>query len=301
MMKELADTGALRAFVAVADAKSFSEGARRAGLTRSAASKAIARLEELLGARLLHRTTRRVGLTADGHVFHEQASRILADLEDAQTLVRQTHRPRGTLRITAPEAFGRRIILPLLKTYLERWPDLSAEASFTDRSIDLVEEGYDLAIRFDEFTEPSDLVVRVVAHGVAQLCASPDYLADRPPSTAVDDLQHHRQLLSGSRDRPRGWILRCKDGPSPVAVPPRPTLLCDNAGALHDAALAGLGVACLPTFLIADDIASGRLSLLLPDLASPPFPISVVYPSRRQLSRKTRLFIDLVGENSSSA
>lgn len=294
-MRDLADTASLRAFVAVADAKSFSEGARRAGLTRSAASKAVARLEELLGARLLHRTTRQVGLTADGHLFHEQASRVLADLEDAQTLVRQNSRPRGTLRVTAPEAFGRQIILPLLKTYLERWPELSAEANFTDRSLDLVEEGFDLSVRFGAFTTSSDLVTRVVAHADGQLCASPDYLAKHGDCTEIDDLGRHMQLLSGTRDRPRDWVLRIPDG-SPVKVPPRPTLLCDNAGALREAALAGFGVACLPRFLIQADVTAGRLSLVLPDHATPQFPISVVYPSRRQLPRRVRLFIDMIVE-----
>lgn len=294
-MGELADIGALRAFVAVADAKSFSDGARRAGLTRSAASKAIARLEELLGTRLLHRTTRRVGLTGDGHAFHEQASRILADLEDAQASVRHASRPRGTLRVTAPEAFGRRIVLPLLGKYLDLWPEVSAEANFTDRPIDLVEEGFDLAIRFGELAAPSDLVARVVAHATAQLCASPAYLARHPVCTEIGDLDRHRQLLSGTRDQPRGWMLRTGTGP-PIATPSRPALLCDNAGALRDAALAGLGVACLPTFLIADDVASGRLGLLLPEYATPEFPILVVYPSRRLLSPKVRFFIDLIAE-----
>lgn len=292
----MADIGLLRAFVAVADARSFSDGARRIGLTRSAAGKAIARLEELLGARLLHRTTRQVGLTADGQAFHEKASQILADLEEAQAIVmRGGARPRGVLRVTATEAFGRQVILPILGEYLERWPELSAEASFTDRITDIVEEGFDIAIRFGTAPVSSDLIARVVARSVGQLCASPAYLARHHAPTTIEELTGHRQLLSGTRQSPRVWVLQTGSEP-PVTVSARPVLLSDNAGALRDAARAGLGVACLPRFLIDRDIEEDRLALLLPAYATPEIPISVVYPSRRHLTPKVRLLIDLLAE-----
>lgn len=295
-LKELADIGLLQVFVAVADARSFSDGASRIGLTRSAAGKAIARLEELLGARLLHRTTRQVGLTADGQAFHEKASQILADLEEAQTMVtRGGAKPRGVLRVTATEAFGRRIVLPILGEYLERWPELSAEASFIDRITDIVEEGFDIAIRFGAAPASSDLIARVVARSVGQLCASPAYLARHHTPITIEELTDHRQLLSGTRESPRTWILQAGSEP-PVTVPARPVLLSDNAGALRDAARAGLGVACLPRFLIDRDVEEGRLALLLPAYATPEIPISVVYPSRRHLTPKVRLFIDLLAE-----
>jgi DNA-binding transcriptional LysR family regulator len=295
-LKELADVGTLRAFVAVADAASFSEGARRMGLTRSAAGKAIARLEEILGARLLHRTTRRVGLTADGQVFYEKAAQILADLEEAQTIVqRGGDRPRGVLRVTAPEAFGRQVILPILGDYLEHWPELSAEASFTDRILDVVEDGFDIAIRFGAASAPSDLIARVITRSVGQLCASPTYLARHRLCTAIEDLVDHRQLLSGMRGNMRAWVLQAGSEP-PVFIPARPVLLSDNAGALRDAALAGLGVACLPRFLIDQDVANGTLELLLPAYTTPEIPISALYPSRRHLSPKVRLFIEMLVE-----
>ena len=282
--------------MAVADARSFSDGARRIGLTRSAAGKAIARLEELLGARLLHRTTRQVGLTADGQAFHEKASQILTDLEEAQTMVtRGGARPRGVLRVTATEAFGRQVILPILGEYLERWAELSAEASFTDRITDIVEEGFDIAIRFGAAPASSDLIARVVARSVGQLCASPAYLARHHTPTTIEELTGHRQLLSGTRQSPRAWVLQTGSEP-PVTVSARPVLLSDNAGALRDAARAGLGVACLPRFLIDRDIEEGRLALLLPPYATPEIPISVVYPSRCHLMPKVRLFIDLLAE-----
>lgn len=299
-MKELADIGTLRAFIAVADTASFQEGARRIGLTRSAAGKSIARLEDILGVRLLHRTTRRVGLTADGQHFYEKAVQILADLQDAQASVqRGAARPRGVLRVTATEAFGRQVILPILSDYLERWPQLSAEASFTDRVIDIIEDGFDIAIRFGVASVPSELIARVIARSFGQLCASPRYLARHDQCTVIDDLAGHRQLLSGTRENPRAWVLQ--SGSEPVTrIPARPALLSDNAGALRDAALMGLGVACLPRFLIDQDIESGALELLLPAYATPEIPISVLYPTRRHLSPKVRLFIDLLVERLSS-
>lgn len=295
-MKNLADIGLLRAFVAVADARSFSDGARRIGLTRSAAGKAVARLEELLGARLLHRTTRQVGLTADGQAFFEKASQILVDLEDAQgAVMRGRARPRGVLRVTATEAFGRQVVLPILGAYLERWPELSAEASFTDRITDIVDEGFDIAVRFGAAPVSSDLIARVVARSVGQLCASPAYLARHCTPSTIDDLAGHRQLLSGTREAPRAWILQA-GADAPITVPAKPHLLSDNAGALRDAARAGLGVACLPRFLIDRDLEKDRLALLLPDYATPQIPISVVYPTRRHLTPKVRLFIELLAE-----
>jgi DNA-binding transcriptional LysR family regulator len=295
-LKELADLGALRAFVAVADAASFQEGAKRIGLTRSAAGKAIARLEDLLGARLLHRTTRRVGLTADGQDFYEKAAQILVDLGHAQSSIqRGGARPRGVLRVTATEAFGRQVILPILGDYLERWPELSAEASFTDRLVDVVEDGFDIAVRFGVAATSSDLIARVVARSTAQLCASPGYLARHRRCTGIEDLADYRQLLSGTREKPRAWILQTGPGPT-VSIPARPVLLSDNAGALRDAAVAGLGVACLPRFLIDRDIESGALELVLPAYSTPEILISVVYPSRRHLSPKVRLFIEMLVE-----
>ncbi|MGI4959576.1 MAG: LysR family transcriptional regulator [Janthinobacterium lividum] len=294
VLTELADIGALRAFVAVADTASFHEGARRIGLTRSAAGKSIARLEEILGARLLHRTTRRVGLTADGQNFYEKALQILVDLEDAQNSVqRGAACPRGVLRVTATEAFGRQIILPILGDYLEQWPELSAEASFTDRVVDVVEDGFDIAIRFGVASVSSELIARVIARSFGQLCASPSYLARHHKCTVIEDLAGHRQLLSGTRENPRAWVLQTGSEPV-IYIAARPVLLSDNAGALRDAALAGLGVACLPRFLIDRDVENGALELLLPAYATPEIPISVLYPSRRHLSPKVRLFIELL-------
>jgi len=294
-MDKLADITLLQAFVAVADVQSFAEGARKLGLTRSAAGKAVARLESMMEVRLLHRTTRSVSLTSEGQVFYRRVSQILSDLEDAQAEVQfRDARPRGVLRITAPEAFGRNVILPILTSFLKQWPDVRAEASFTDDIVDIVEEGFDMAIRFGMPTASSDLIVRTIARSVAVLCASPEYLAQFGRPSSIEELLMHRQLLSGSRDNPRGWVLHI-NRESEFAVPAKPFLLCDNAGALRDAALAGLGIACLPEFLVDHDIKSSALESVL-GLTTAEFPVCIVYPTKRHLSPKVRLFIDLMVE-----
>lgn len=293
-MNELADIGALRAFVAVADAGSFSDGARRVGLTRSAAGKAIARLEDMLGARLLHRTTRSVGLTSDGREFLARVVPVLQDLKEAQDAIKGVRsKPRGTLRLTTTEAFGRLVVLPVIAEYLDRWPAVSIETSFTDRVTDLVDEGFDLAIRFGSAPTPPELISRVVTRSRGCVCASPAYLQRAGTPRDIEELDNHRLLVFGTRPDSHPWVLT--DGETSFNIPiGSPSMLSDHAGALLDAALAGMGITCLPGLLIQEHVAAGRLRILFPDHATPEVPISVVYPTRRHLSAKVRLFIDLL-------
>ncbi|WP_422085187.1 LysR family transcriptional regulator [Variovorax sp.] len=290
----LADTSALRAFTSVVESGSFVEGAKRIGLTRSAAGKAIARLEEHLGVRLLNRSTRHVGVTADGQGFYDRVAPLLADLEEAHNMVMgRAERPRGLLRMTATEAYGRQVLLPLLAEFLERWPDLQVEVSFTDRIADLVEEGLDLAVRFGLQPAASDLVSRVVARSTAQLFAAPSYLARHPVIRHLGDLQHHRHLLYGTAAVPHRWSLLGPDGVT-HEVPPHPIAFFENASAQRDAAIAGMGVTCMPGFLAEPEVAAGRLKIILPAWSMAVMPISIVYPSRKHLTPKVRLFIDFV-------
>lgn len=292
---DLADTSALRTFVAIVEADSFSAGAQRVGLTRSAAGKALSRLEDLLGVRLLHRTTRRIGLTVDGQAFYERVAQILGDLEDAQGVVMRTERPRGVLRITATEAYGRQVVLPVLGEFLERWPELTAETRFTDSMVDLVEEGFDLGIRFGQPPAISELVSRGLSVSVARLCASPAYLQRFSTPQTLEALSRHRHLLYGTQKSPHEWRLQDKQGRE-VPVPTRPVMVFDNASALRDAVVGGLGITCLPGFLLEQEVDKGNLVVLFPEFALPDIPISVVYPSRRHQAPKVRLFIDLLVE-----
>ena len=293
-MTELADIGSLKAFVAVAETESFVTAARAVGLTRSAVGKSIIRLEELLGVRLLHRTTRSVGLTVEGRSFYERAISILSDLEEAQLAVRQGYEnPTGKLRLTTTETFGRQIIVPLLNDYMDRWPDMQVEASFTDRFVNIVEEGFDLAIRFGPPPANSELICRVIARSSAVLCASPAYLERHGTPATIPDLAFHRKLVFGSHLRPATWELAQKGQP-PEIVSGWCALLSDNAAALRDAAVAGLGITCLPRFVIQKDVEENRLKAVLPLYATAEIPISAVYPNKRHLAARVSVFTNLL-------
>ncbi|WP_163988810.1 LysR family transcriptional regulator [Pyxidicoccus caerfyrddinensis] len=285
------------AFMSVVDAGSFVAGGRALGLTRSAAGKALARLESRLGVRLLNRTTRHLSLTDDGRVFHEHCLEVLAALDKAEASVGQrTGTPRGVLRLTLPAAFGRLHVLPLLRDYLRTWPQVQAEVSFTDRVADIIEEGYDLAVRINASSNSDTrLVSRIVAQHRVIVCAAPSYLEARGEPDTLEELAVHDCLIFSSQTRRQHWLLRQKGGSS-VEVEGRSRLRLDSGEAIRDAAVAGLGIAYLPGFLIDEDLASGRLKALLPSCETEYVPIMAIYPSKRHLPAKVRRFIDLMVE-----
>lgn len=284
------------AFMAVVDAGSFVSGGRAIGLTRSAAGKALARLESRLGVRLLNRTTRHLSLTDDGRVFHEHCQQVLAALDEAEASVGdRTGTPRGVLRITVPDAFGRLHVLPVLNKYLQTWPDVQVEVSFTDRVADIIEEGYDLAVRINVTSTDTRLVSRLVAQHRVFVCAAPSYLAARGEPQTLEELATHDCLLFSSRARRQRWRLRPKGG-SYVTVEGRSRLRLDSGEAIRDAAVAGLGIAFLPSFLVDEDLARGRLKALLPSCETEVVRIMAFYPSKRHLPAKVRRFIDLLVE-----
>lgn len=296
-MTDVPDLGAIRAFIAVAEAGSFVYAARATGLTRSALGKALVRLEERLGTRLLQRTTRRVSLTAEGTEYLARTKQILSDLAEAEASVRQD-RPvaRGLLRLTLPDAYGRRRILPILKDFLQEWPDLSAAVNFTDRPAHLVEEGFDLAVRIGSTATDAELIGRVVARSTAVLCAAPAYLSSRGSPKNPDELAGQDRLHFASRDGAMRWILTSPSQSSVQVLGPG-RLTFDSAEAILDMVVAGFGIAHLPRFLVADELASGRLVTVLPDHLTVDVPISVLYPNRRHLPARVRLFIDRLSQN----
>ncbi|WP_437755710.1 LysR family transcriptional regulator [Sorangium sp. So ce1389] len=283
-------------FMAVVEEGSFIAGGQAMGLTRSAAGKAVNRLEDRLGVRLLNRTTRALSLTDEGRVFYDRGLQILAAVDDAEASVAgRSGTPRGLLRLTVPDAFGRLVVLPLLRKYLEAWPDIQVEVSFTDRLADIVEEGFDLAVRIGEAPPDTRLVSRVVARYKAMLCASPSYIAARGEPLSLDELAGHDCLIFSSRNRRQSWRFVGDDG-AWVKAQGRSRLRLDSGEALRDAAVAGLGIAFLPDFLVADDLAAGRLQQVLPDLAAEDVKIVTIYPTRRLLEPRVRRFIDLMVE-----
>jgi DNA-binding transcriptional LysR family regulator len=283
-------------FMAVVDEGSFVAGARAMGLTRSAAGKSVSRLEDRLGVRLLNRTTRTLGLTDEGRVFYDRGTQILAALEDAESsMAGHTGTPRGLLRLTVPDAFGRLVILPLLKKYLETWPDIQIEVSFTDRQTDILEEGFDLAVRIGGVNSDKRLVSRVVAKYEAMLCAAPSYVAAHGAPSDMDSLAAHDCLIFSSRSRRQSWLVRDDEG-AWVKAQGRSRLRLDSGEALRDAAVSGLGIAFLPDFLVAGDLAAGRLQQVLPELDLGDVNIVAIYPTKRLLEPRVRRFIDLMVE-----
>ena len=281
-------------FMAIADAGSFVRGGRSMGITGSAASKAIARLEARLGTRLLHRNSHSVSLTSEGQSFFEGGLRILAAVDDAEaSIASPDSTPRGLLRLTIPDAFGRGIILPLVKRYLETWPEVRMDVTFSDRSVDVVEEGFDLAIRIGGASAPAGLISRVIQDYPVRLCAAPSYLEARGRPEHAEALSRHECILFRSGTQTQEWHAEITDGP-PEKLPVRGRLRMNSAHAIRDAALAGLGIALLPSFLIDADIAERRLTHILPDLPFGTVGIVALYPSRRLLDPRVRAFIDFL-------
>ena len=291
-----ANLNELLVFMAVVDAGSFVAGGQATGLTRSAAGKAVGRLEDRLGVRLLNRTTRTLSLTDEGRAFYDRGLVVLQAINDAEaSVVGCAGTPRGILRLTVPDAYGRLVILPLISEYLASWPDLQIEVSFTDRQSDIVEEGFDLAIRIGEAPQDTRLVSRVVARHKWSLVASPAYLAERGEPVRIDALGDHDRLVFSSRGRRQGWRFRGEDRTWTTAQG-RSRLRLDSGEALCDAAVAGLGLAFLPEFVVEADLEAGRLRRLLPEIDGGDAIITAIYPSRRLLEPRVRRFIDLMVE-----
>jgi len=281
-------------FLAVVEAGSFAAGGKAAGVSRSAAGKAIVRLERHLGTRLLNRTTRTLSLTHEGETFRAHGTNIVEAIEQAEASVAGGGRtPRGTLRLTIPDAFGRMIVMPVLARFLEDWPEVQVEVSLTDRLVEIVDDGLDLAIRIGVTRADSSLVSRVVGRYPIVLCAAPDYLARRGEPHAVEDLALHDCLYFTSQGQRQAWQLRdAQQGM--VKAPGRSRLRLDTGEAIRGAALAGLGIAYLPRFLVANDLSAGTLRSILPDATPDSVDIVALYPSKRLLEPRVRHFIDML-------
>ncbi|MEX2642453.1 MAG: LysR family transcriptional regulator [Acetobacterales bacterium] len=281
---------AMEVFVRVAEEGSFSAAARHLGLSNTAVSKQVKALEGRLGARLLNRTTRRVALTEVGRAYLERARRILAEVEETEHAAGRQHaEPRGTLRLNAPLSFGSLHVATAIPDFLAQYPDMEVEMTMTDRFVDVVEEGYDLAIRGRTMPVESSLIARRIAPERFAVCAAPAYLAAQGRPAAPADLAAHDCLAYAGTGN---WRFAGPDGE--VTVPVHGRLRANNGDALRAATLGGLGVALLPTFLVGDDLRQGRLERLLPGWEPPEAGIFAIYPHTRFLSAKVRAFIDFL-------
>ncbi|MET1414078.1 LysR family transcriptional regulator [Roseibium sp. HPY-6] len=281
-------------FLSVVDAGSFVAGGKAFGLSRSTAGKAIARLEDAYGARLLNRTTRALELTDEGRGLYRQGLEIRAAIEAADaTFNTEPGAPRGTLRITAPDAVGRRLLLPVVKSYIHRWPDMRIEVGFSDRIDNLIDSGFDLAIRVGVSSPDSSFISKTLMTLKPVLCASPAYFNDRSRPGRAEQLDLYDLMQFTSRGDRQGWRIFEEDGTS-VRVQGRVRLRMDSAEALREAALAGLGIALLPHLLVEEDLVAGRLEQVLPNLDCGSVPVIALYPHKRLLEPRVRHFIDVL-------
>ncbi|HET7881852.1 MAG TPA: LysR family transcriptional regulator [Acetobacteraceae bacterium] len=275
-------------FAKVASTRSFSGAARELGISQATASKHVQTLEDWLGARLLHRTTRRVALTEVGEGFFVQCSRILEDMEAARSAARPESPVRGTMRITAPVVFGSTRLGPLVSDFLHQHPELTLNVELSDRSIDLLEEGYDLAIRAGA-ASGAGLVAWPIMPLDYMLCAAPVYLSRHGTPTAPADLGTHH-CITGTDVPSGGWRFEGPDGPSTVSIYGR--LQVNNALLRCEAARAGAGILLCPSYLVDDDVSSGRLVRLLPDHRPASSTLHAVSPSHRAGSPKVRSLVN---------
>lgn len=278
----------MRVFARVARLESFAAAARELRMSGTAVSRRVSELEEGLGVRLLQRTTRRLRLTEEGAAYLERCERILEEIEDLESSVSaQRASPRGRLRVAAGVSFAQEQLVPLLPDFLERHPDLTVDLEMSDRFIDLVAEGIDVAIRVGRLAD-SGLVARRLATSHAALCASPDYLARAGMPGTPEDLAHHAFVVD--RNAPRTLEL---EGPGGLhRFVPEGRLYVNSAHATRDAVRMGLGIGQIPTFVSGADLASGRLVPILPDYRTTEAPIHAVYPPNRHLSSRVRVWVD---------
>jgi DNA-binding transcriptional LysR family regulator len=285
---------AMQAFVAVADLRGFAPAARKLGLSPSGVTRLIAALEDRLGARLLQRTTRSVALTDVGSRYLERARRILADVEEAEGSARDERtRPGGRLVVSAPVGFGRLHVSPIMSEYLKRHPEVSGDLRLSDRVVNLVEDGVDLAVRIGHLAD-SSLVARHVGEMRRIVVASPNYLRLRGEPDTPEAIASHETIQFGATMASPDWYF-AGDG-NEIRIAPTPRLTTNSADAAIQYAEQGGGLTRVLAYQAAEAIRDGRLKIVLRKFEQPPIPIHIVYPTSRLLSAKVRTFIDLVTE-----
>ena len=285
----------MASFVAVVEAGSFVGAADATGLSKAAVSRHVAELEQRLGARLLHRTTRRLSLTDDGQLFFTRAKEMLAAIDEAESEIRsRSGEPSGLLRINAPLTFGILHLAPLWGRFAQLYPKVSLDIELSDRVVDLVEEGYDLAVRITNLPS-SQLVSRQLASTRMVACASPEYLALHGTPKHPRELAQHEVISYSYWAARNEWTFTAPDD-SPVVVRTHARIHANNGDTCRAAALHHQGIILQPDFLVADDLRRGDLVELLPAYRAMTLGIHAVYPSRKHLPIKTRRLVDFLVE-----
>lgn len=281
----------IKTFVAAARAGSFTAAADELAISKSAVGKSVASLEERLGVKLFHRTTRRLSLTADGEAYYATCATALDDIASIETtLASRTAMPSGRLRIDLPSVYGRKVVLPVLLRLAQEYPALHLTTTFSDYLIDPIEEGVDLLVRFGEIKDASGLVARSLGRQALVVCASPGYLRTAGTPASIEELMQHRCVVGYRRGRPLAWSLRDETG-AVVRVAPPATHQMGDGEAILAAALADCGLCQLPSSMTAAHIARGDLVPVLQE-SSTCVEINLVWPRTRQVLPKVRRVVD---------
>ncbi len=286
----------MRVFVAVAEAGGFASAARSLRASPPAVTRAVAALEDRIGARLLHRTTRTVRLTEAGARFLADARRILAELDEAEATAAGAHaEPRGQLAVTAPLLFGKMHVAPVVLDFLARHPAVSARTLFVDRVVDLMDEGIDVAVRIAVLPDSTLSAIRV-GHVRRVVCAAPGYLARNGVPAVPRDLERFDCIGFQSGAAPAPWVFPAASGDGSETVRPPMRLLVNNADVAVEAAIAGRGITRVLSYQAAEAVRDGRLAVLLADREPPPVPVQLVHLEGRRAAARVRAFVDFATE-----
>ena len=283
---------AMKLYCQIIETGQLSLAADQLNLSKGTVSKQLAKLEAHLGGRLLNRTTRRLTSTEAGQAFYERAKLILESVEEAECVVSGlTAEPRGTLKINAPMSFGIQHMGKLLAKYQQKYPKVTIDISLNDRQIDLIEEGYDLALRIATLKD-STLIVRRLAPFHIVMCASPSYLQQYGKPKIPSDLKNHQCIAYAYSNSLKYWTFTNAKGDK-QQIPVYGSLATNNGNLICDAMINSMGIAALPTFIAGDAIRQGRAVIILDDWRPRAEDISLLYPSSKHLSAKVRAFVDL--------
>jgi len=285
----------IRTFLGVVEAGSFTAAAEKLGISKALASKQVAALERRLGARLINRTTRRLAPTEVGRIYAERCKHLLADFDDLEMAVQERQgQVRGVLRLSAPVAFGETHLAPIIGEFLKRFPDLTVELSLTDRMVDLIEEGFDAALRISQMPD-SSLIARRLSHIRMCCCAAPDYLDRHGRPAHPDELARHTCIVDLNDKVGPDWPFTVDGERRLIRIEGRYRV--NSARAVRDALLEFGGIGRCPSFVVAEDIAAGRLEVVLDNHMSEEIGVYLVYPHARHLAAKVRVLADFLSQS----
>lgn len=293
----MSSVDSMQTFVAVVRLRNFTAAADSLGVTPSAVSKQISGLEERLGVRLLNRTTRSVSPTEAGTLYYQHCESILESISEAEKLVTDFDiAPRGKLRITAMSNFGRRELARILNDFSKDFPDISFDLHISDRPVDIVQDGFDFAIRIGT-QEDSRLIAKPIANQEITICATPAYLEQWGTPKKLEDLRNHRILIIANAEYVRSnWLRQFEKENNFSFTNIERVLSVNDIDLVHEACLTGMGISALPTYIAEPHIQKGELVRLFPDTEIPVRTIKIVFPQNRYLANKSRAFIDFITE-----